>query len=80
MSITPYQAKYLAFNLTRRFPPGSVEKLKVRAKRDAAITWCAQATTYSTGHGGKPWRYILIPHDDIADNMTIAGLAARHGA
>ncbi len=27
MNITPYHAKYLAFNLTRRFPPGSDEKL-----------------------------------------------------
>ncbi len=27
MNITPYQATYLAYNLTRRFPPGSDERL-----------------------------------------------------
>jgi type III restriction enzyme len=30
-------------------------------------------------HGGKPWRYLLIPHDEIAENKTLAGLAARFG-
>ena len=27
---------------------------------------------------GKPWRYLLIPHDAIADNMTIAGLVKSY--
>jgi type III restriction enzyme len=49
----------------------------VLAKRDAAVEWCKNATTHTTTHGGKPWHYILIPHDIIAENMTIAGLAAR---
>lgn len=26
--------------------------------------------------GGKPWRYALIPHDAIAENMTLKGLVA----
>jgi hypothetical protein len=26
--------------------------------------------------GGKPWVYLLIPHDRIKDNTTLAGLAA----
>jgi type III restriction enzyme len=29
--------------------------------------------------GGKPWRYVLIPHDAIAENLTLDGLAARFG-
>lgn len=28
---------------------------------------------------GKPWRYVLIPHDEIAENITLEGLAARFG-
>ena len=27
---------------------------------------------------GKPWRYLLIPHDAIADNMTLDGLAKTY--
>jgi len=47
----------------------------VIAKRDAAVTWCKHASQFSTSNGGKEWRYILIPHDAIAENMTLAGLA-----
>ena len=46
----------------------------VLAKACAAATWCEHATVHALEHGGKPWRYLLIPHDAIADNMTIAGL------
>ena len=27
-------------------------------------------------YGGKPWRYALVPHDTMADNMTLARLAS----
>ncbi len=51
----------------------------VIAKRDAAVKWCQQASEYAASYGGKPWQYVLIPHDAIADNMTLAGLAIRFG-
>jgi len=51
----------------------------VLAKKAAAVTWCAQATDHAAKHGGKPWHYLLIPHDAIADNMTLAGLYERLG-
>jgi type III restriction enzyme len=50
----------------------------VLAKADAAATWCQHATAHAEQSGGKPWRYILIPHDQILDQMTLAGLAARY--
>jgi type III restriction enzyme len=25
-------------------------------------------------YGGKPWTYLLIPHDAITENMTLLGL------
>jgi len=56
-----------------------MDNLVVLAKRDAAIKWCAHATTHAKSHGGKPWRYVLIPHDVIAENMTLNGLAKRYG-
>ena len=48
----------------------------VLAKADAAAVWCAYATQHAKEHGGKPWTYLLIPHDAIADNKTLKGLAA----
>jgi type III restriction enzyme len=50
----------------------------VQAKGQAAATWCAQATAHNASHGGKPWRYALIPHDVIAENMTLATLVNRY--
>jgi type III restriction enzyme len=52
---------------------------EVLAKKDAAVKWCAHATEHTRGNGGKPWKYALIPHDAIADNMTLAGLEGQFG-
>jgi type III restriction enzyme len=49
----------------------------VLAKRDVATTWCRHATDYAIKHGGKPWKYVLIPHDKITDNMTLAGMVSQ---
>jgi type III restriction enzyme len=55
---------------------------EVVAKREAALLWCQRATDHSATGRGKPWVYALLPHDIIAENMTIEGLvaAARRGA
>ena len=50
---------------------------QVLAKTEAATLWCARATAHADAHGGKPWRYVLIPHDAIAENMTLATLVRR---
>ncbi|HNG36124.1 MAG TPA: type III restriction endonuclease subunit R, partial [Nitrosomonas sp.] len=47
----------------------------VIAKMEAAIKWCKNASDYAMVNGGKPWRYVLIPHNAIAQNMTLEGLA-----
>lgn len=49
----------------------------VLAKKEAAIRWCKNASDYAATNGGKPWRYILIPHHAIAVNMTLDGLAKQ---
>ena len=49
----------------------------VRAKADAAAVWCQYATVHAKTCGGKPWTYLLIPHDQISEQMSLAGLAAR---
>ncbi|MDQ3253486.1 MAG: DEAD/DEAH box helicase family protein [Acidobacteriota bacterium] len=55
-----------------------MEDETVKAKARAAMKWCAAATKHELEHGGKPWHYLLIPHDVITSNMTLAGLAAAH--
>ncbi len=49
----------------------------VLAKREAAVTWCRHATDYEQAHGGKAWTYVLIPHDTIAENLTLTELVRR---
>ena len=51
----------------------------VLAKKEAAIRWCGLATNHAISNGGKPWKYVLIPHDAIAENMTLAALASQFG-
>jgi type III restriction enzyme len=57
-----------------------MEDAEVLAKRDSAVKWCALASQHSAGADGKPWKYLLIPHDAITENMTLSGLASRFGA
>lgn len=52
----------------------------VLAKKEAAVKWCGHASDYAKNHGVKPWRYVLIPHNEIAVNVTLDALAARFGA
>ena len=52
-----------------------MQDAEVQAKKDAAVEWCSHATSHAVSHGGKPWIYLLIPHDAITENMTLAGLA-----
>jgi len=49
----------------------------VLAKRDVAVRWCKQASDHASTYGGKPWKYLLVPHDAIAQNMTLGWLAGR---
>ncbi|MFT6182231.1 MAG: type III restriction enzyme [Akkermansiaceae bacterium] len=43
----------------------------VLAKKEAAEKWCKNASEHTAKHSGKPWHYRLIPHDTIAENMSI---------
>jgi type III restriction enzyme len=82
----PYEPDFVVETRTGLFlcePKRADEMTKpdVVAKKDAACEWCKHATDHAAQHGGKKkWRYLLIPHDKIASNMTVEGLAARFAA
>ncbi|MEO5326797.1 MAG: hypothetical protein H7829_00970 [Magnetococcus sp. THC-1_WYH] len=52
-----------------------MEDGEVREKAYVAVTWCQRATEHATRIGGKPWQYLLIPHDAIIESMTLEGLS-----
>lgn len=51
-----------------------MEDQEVRAKASAALKYCNFATEYTNEYGGKPWKYVLIPHDRIAKNSSFKAL------
>jgi type III restriction enzyme len=51
---------------------------EVRLKLEAAVQWCGRATAHNQANGGKPWTYALIPHDAIAENVTLNGLVRQY--
>ena len=42
-----------------------MESAEVLAKKAAAVKWCGHASDHARGNGGKPWQYLLIPHDVV---------------
>ncbi len=53
---------------------------EVLAKQAAAVKWCKLASEHAQTCNGKQWIYLLIPHDAIAENMTLMGLKQHFGA
>ena len=61
-------------------PPRRIRATKpdVQAKARAAVEWYKNATDHELKFGGKPWTYLLIPHDVITESKTLQGLAATY--
>jgi type III restriction enzyme len=55
-----------------------LEDKEVRAKAKAAAEWCRQASAHEKQHDGKPWKYLLIPHDIIKESKTLQGFVASY--
>lgn len=49
----------------------------VLAKKRAAQQWCRFANQHASEIGGKTWKYLLIPHDEILANSSVSGLCAK---
>jgi type III restriction enzyme len=52
---------------------------KVRAKTDAAVKWCGNAGDYLLKNGGKIWKYLLIPHDEVKENFQLVDYVRKFG-
>jgi type III restriction enzyme len=44
---------------------------EVQAKAAAAMRWCKHASDHAASVGSKRWRYLLVPHDDIAESKRL---------
>jgi type III restriction enzyme len=50
----------------------------VQAKTRAATKWVERANAHAQENGGKPWAYVLVPHDVVLPSATLKVLLARH--
>lgn len=39
-----------------------MESEEVKGKAEAAINYCTIVSEFTAAHGGKPWKYVIIPH------------------
>jgi type III restriction enzyme len=51
---------------------------EVIARRDVAVLWCGRASEYTATYEGKPWRYVLIPHAAVMQNIALAWLDQQY--
>lgn len=45
---------------------------EVQAKANSATRWCKLASDHAADVGAKPWKYLLIPHDEIVESKRLS--------
>ena len=56
----------------------NISNEEVQQKKLAAEEYCRHASEFTAENGGKPWRYILLPHDIIDRTASFEYLIATH--
>lgn len=51
---------------------GDINSQEVQAKAAAAARWCKHASNHAVSVGNKPWKYLLVPHDEINEANRLA--------
>ncbi|WP_432712227.1 DEAD/DEAH box helicase [Pedobacter sp.] len=54
-----------------------MQTLDVLAKKAAAERFCKYATDYTLQNGGKAWKYLLVPHNEITRTINLKYLIAK---
>ena len=56
----------------------NVSTKEVLQKKAAAEEYCRHASEFTAENGGKPWKYILLPHDAVDRTASFGYLIATH--
>jgi type III restriction enzyme len=51
--------------------------LDVLEKAKAALQYCKYSTEHNLKHGGKEWKYLLIPHSEVLPSRSFGYLAGK---
>lgn len=57
---------------------GDIETGDVQEKATAAVEYCRHASDFTTKNNGKPWQYVIIPHNAVLANMGLNTLTAKY--
>lgn len=44
---------------------------EVQAKATSAVQWCKHASEFTASVDGKPWKYLLVPHDEVNESRRL---------
>lgn len=55
----------------------NINDADVLAKKEAAIKYCKYATEFTSQNSGKPWKYLLVPHNEISRTINFDLLIAK---
>ena len=78
---TPYEPDFVVETKTAKLicetkVKKEIASDEVKDKAKAAVEWCEHRhQTRESQVGGKPWSYLLIPHDAVDEAKTLQGLA-----
>jgi type III restriction enzyme len=48
-----------------------INSQEVQAKATAAMRWCKHASDHAANVGTKPWKYLLVPHDEVGESKRL---------
>ena len=48
-----------------------IQTAEVVAKSAAAVQWCKHASAYASSVSAKPWKYLLVPHDEVVESKRL---------
>jgi type III restriction enzyme len=48
---------------------------EVQVKAGATARWCKNACGYAATVGSKPWKHLLIPHDQVTESNRLSDFA-----
>jgi type III restriction enzyme len=49
-----------------------IDSHEVQIKAAAAVRWCRHASDNASNVGTKPWKYLIVPHDEINESRRLA--------
>lgn len=55
----------------------NMQDADVLEKKEAAEVYCSAASEFNAENGGKPWKYLLISHDEIRPQSSFTYLARQ---